>query len=185
MCESLDDTSAITVTRRFRDFEWFVDIILIQRLHLTLKRIFPSVVVVAGLPSKWFDGLEKRRGELQRYLNALCRHPLVRSSEVFMIFLWSCGGEYEIGKSQYEAVLAGEVGDKTANFFKRVYEIDLTREGVDRREVVKNRKGVNFESHVELMDEHSKDLVGSGEKSCKAAEGMCFFNRGRIGNAIC
>jgi hypothetical protein len=88
----IDDTSTITVTRRFRDFEW---------LHLTLKRIFPSVVVVAGLPSKWFDGLEKRRGELQRYLNALCRHPLVRSSEVLMIFLWAVGGEYEEGKRQY------------------------------------------------------------------------------------
>jgi hypothetical protein len=124
-----DDTSTITVTRRFRDFEW---------LHLTLKRIFPSVVVVAGLPSKWFDGLEKRRGgELQRYLNALCRHPLVRSCEVFMIFLYAVGGEYEEGKSQYEIVLAGEVGDKTATFFKRVYEMDLFRDGVyqgDRQE---------------------------------------------------
>jgi len=193
LCDSTkNETSTITVSRRFKDFEW---------LHLQLKRIFPTLLVLPHLPSKILrmdaSGVEKRRSSLQRYLNRIVQHPIIRSTEVLMVFLWNSGGDFEpvsasspvtgipekiisvverddweIGKAQYENLIEKEQqqdipgGDKATNFFKRVFHPGL------KMPDAKSRNTVNFETHLELINEHCTGFVTAAEKSASSVEDL-------------
>ena len=73
----------ITVHRRFSQF---------VMLHTALSRRLPGVVL-PPLPEKQYAGrfsedfVEARRGDLERYLNKIVRHPVVRYAEVVTFFL--------------------------------------------------------------------------------------------------
>lgn len=81
--DSGDPAHTITVRRRFSHF---------AQLHTALTRLLPGVAL-APLPAKLYAGrlsaafIEARRGELERYLEKLVRHPLVRALEGVMFFL--------------------------------------------------------------------------------------------------
>ena len=80
-----ETTTRITVQRRFSQF---------VALHTALTRRLPGIVL-PPLPEKQYAGrfsqdfVEARRGDLERYLNKIVRHPVVRYAEVLTFFL-SC-----------------------------------------------------------------------------------------------
>ncbi|EIN08210.1 PX-domain-containing protein [Punctularia strigosozonata HHB-11173 SS5] len=83
-------STTITVQRRFSHF---------VALHTALTRRLPGIVL-PPLPEKQYAGrfnddfVEARRGDLERYVSRLVRHPVVRYAEVLTSFL-SCEDEPE------------------------------------------------------------------------------------------
>ncbi|KAI8590141.1 hypothetical protein BDZ88DRAFT_451462 [Geranomyces variabilis] len=94
--------TALTVYRRYADFDWLAS-------HLQ-SRFPPAVVPLPTLPPKHilsarrFDSeyVEARRRGLERYLNAIARHPVLKAEEALVLFL-SCGGQSERGLSEDDA----------------------------------------------------------------------------------
>jgi sorting nexin-9/18/33 len=85
-----DDPSPTTITvhRRFSHFVF---------LHTALTKRLPGIVL-PPLPEKQYAGrfsdefVEARRGDLERYMNRIVRHPVARYAEVVTFFL-SCESE--------------------------------------------------------------------------------------------
>ncbi|KAI0337995.1 hypothetical protein BDW22DRAFT_1338600 [Trametopsis cervina] len=90
----------ITVHRRFSHF---------VVLHTALSRRLPGIAL-PPLPEKQYAGrfnvdfVEARRGDLQRYLSRIVRHPVARYAEVLTFFL-GCESDTE-WKKQYPRYLA-------------------------------------------------------------------------------
>jgi sorting nexin-9/18/33 len=82
------NTSRITVHRRFSQF---------SVLHTALTRRLPGIAL-PPLPEKHYSGrfsddfVEARRGDIERYLARIVRHPLARYTEILTFFL-SCENE--------------------------------------------------------------------------------------------
>jgi sorting nexin-9/18/33 len=85
---SSPNTSRITVHRRFSHF---------SVLHTALTRRLPGIAL-PPLPEKNYSGrfsddfVEARRGDLERYLARIVRHPVARYAEILTFFL-SCESE--------------------------------------------------------------------------------------------
>lgn len=85
---SSPNTSRITVHRRFSHF---------AILHTALTRRLPGIAL-PPLPEKQYSGrfsddfVEARRGDLERYLARIVRHPVARYAEILTFFL-SCESE--------------------------------------------------------------------------------------------
>ena len=85
---SSPNTSRITVHRRFSHF---------AVLHTALTRRLPGIAL-PPLPEKNYSGrfsdefVEARRGDLERYLEKIVRHPVARYAEILTFFL-SCESE--------------------------------------------------------------------------------------------
>jgi len=81
--EEEETGTRITVFRRFSHF---------VLLHTALHRRLPGIALPC-LPEKQYAGrfndafVEARRGDLERYLNKLVKHPVVRYAEVVVLFL--------------------------------------------------------------------------------------------------
>lgn len=75
--------ASITVHRRFSHF---------VMLHTALSRRLPGIAL-PPLPEKQYAGrfsndfVEARRGDLERYINRIVRHPIARYAEVLIFFL--------------------------------------------------------------------------------------------------
>ena len=73
----------ITVLRRFSHF---------VVLHTALTRRLPGIAL-PPLPEKQYSGrfsddfVEARRGDLERYINKIVRHPVARYAEIVTFFL--------------------------------------------------------------------------------------------------
>ncbi|CAI2189243.1 4394_t:CDS:2, partial [Funneliformis geosporum] len=78
----------VTVERRFSHFEW---------LYNCLSAKF-GALIIPSLPEKQYSGrfkegfIEKRRRALERFINRLARHPVIRYSDLLTHFL-SCEDE--------------------------------------------------------------------------------------------
>ena len=78
----------VTVQRRFSHF---------VALHTALSRRLPGIAL-PPLPEKQYAGrfseafIEARRGDLERYIGRIVRHPVARYAEVLTFFL-SCEGD--------------------------------------------------------------------------------------------
>jgi sorting nexin-9/18/33 len=85
---SSPNPSRITVHRRFSHF---------SMLHTALTRRLPGIAL-PPLPEKHYSGrfsddfVEARRGDLERYLARIVRHPIARYAEILTFFL-SCESE--------------------------------------------------------------------------------------------
>jgi len=85
---SSPNATRITVHRRFTHF---------VVLHTALTRRLPGIAL-PPLPEKQYTGrlsddfVEARRGDLERYLTKIVRHPVVRYAEILTFFL-SCESE--------------------------------------------------------------------------------------------
>ncbi|KAJ3020658.1 hypothetical protein HKX48_000452 [Thoreauomyces humboldtii] len=181
--------TVLTVHRRFNDFEW---------LHGHLQNRFPpSVIPLPALPSKQHMLLPTRRFDrnhvalrmraLERYLNALARHPLLRSEEVVVLFL-SCGGTSvrSVAKDDRarSAIDLGEAGasvvvdDEEWIDAKRVYDIESAGRNpgpanfykrIALTEDVHPETGFpnmmdRFAKHLSLFEAHLDPLVESTQK---------------------
>lgn len=86
--DNLAPPTRITVHRRFSHFVF---------LHTALTRRLPGIAL-PPLPEKQYAGrfsqefVEARRGDLERYLSRIIRHPVARYAEVLTFFL-SCESE--------------------------------------------------------------------------------------------
>ena len=82
------ESHRVTVHRRFSHF---------VALHTVLSRRLPGIVL-PPLPEKQYAGrfsdafIEARRGDLERYIGRIVRHPVARYAEVLTFFL-SCEDE--------------------------------------------------------------------------------------------
>ncbi|KAF9484995.1 hypothetical protein BDN70DRAFT_871680 [Pholiota conissans] len=103
----------ITVQRRFSQF---------VMLHTALSRRLPGIVL-PPLPEKQYAGrfsqdfVEARRGDLERYLNKIVRHPIVRYAEVVTFFL-GCDNDSEWTRLLPQFISAPAAGP---SFYARVY----------------------------------------------------------------
>ncbi|KAF8960308.1 hypothetical protein BDZ97DRAFT_1665982 [Flammula alnicola] len=103
----------ITVQRRFSQF---------VMLHTALSRRLPGIVL-PPLPEKQYAGrfsedfVEARRGDLERYLNKIVRHPVLRYAEVVVFFL-GCENDGEWARLLPQHLSAPAAGPA---FYARVY----------------------------------------------------------------
>lgn len=84
-----ESVQRITVQRRFSQF---------VILHTTLCRRLPGIAL-PPLPEKQYSGrfnddfVEARRGDLERYINKIVRHPIARYADIATFFL-SCDNDF-------------------------------------------------------------------------------------------
>ncbi|KXN70601.1 hypothetical protein CONCODRAFT_78777 [Conidiobolus coronatus NRRL 28638] len=130
----------VTVERRFSQFEW-----LYERLHLKFRSL-----VLPHLPEKQFSGrfsedfIEKRRNQLERFINHLAMHPVIRYSEIFTHFL-SCTSDVEWSKADKKFLT--ERHQHGLTFFQHVYHPEFNVEDEGDEDTVKR-----FNNHIKSID---------------------------------
>ncbi|KAJ3516486.1 hypothetical protein NLJ89_g1092 [Agrocybe chaxingu] len=108
-----EQTTRVTVQRRFSHF---------VMLHTVLSRRLPGIAL-PPLPEKQYAGrfsqdfVEARRGDLERYLNKVVRHPVLRYAEVVTFFL-GCESDSEWSRLLPKHLSAPAAGPA---FYARVY----------------------------------------------------------------
>jgi sorting nexin-9/18/33 len=136
---SSPNTSRITVHRRFSQF---------SVLHTALTRRLPGIAL-PPLPEKHYSGrfsddfVEARRGDLERYLARIVRHPIARYAEILTFFL-SCESEQE-----WKRQLPQHLGLPPAgpSFYLNVLHPDFNFDAEEATEAV-NR----FDVHTKAVD---------------------------------
>ncbi|XP_073967165.1 sorting nexin 33-like protein SH3PX1 [Choristoneura fumiferana] len=140
----------IQVSRRYKHFDW---------LHERLQEKF-SLIPIPPLPDKQISGrydeqvIERRRVQLQEFVDWMCKHPVLSKSEVWQHFL-TCTDEkrWKAGKRQAEKdILIG-----------LNYCISL----------VVPEKAL-LQSQVDQIVEQSHTFIGSMDTSVKFLTNMCL-----------
>ncbi|KAH9852382.1 PX-domain-containing protein [Lenzites betulinus] len=120
----------ITVHRRFSHF---------VALHTALTRLLPGIAL-PPLPEKQYAGrfsddfVEARRGDLERYINRVTRHPVARYAEVLTFFL-GCESDAEWKKQlPYYLALPPKGPAFYANVYHPAFNVDAEEasDAVDR-----------------------------------------------------
>ncbi|KAI0821889.1 PX-domain-containing protein [Trametes gibbosa] len=120
----------ITVQRRFSHF---------VALHTALTRLLPGIAL-PPLPEKQYAGrfsddfVEARRGDLERYINRVTRHPVARYAEVLTFFL-GCESDAEWNKQlPYYLSLPPKGPAFYANVYHPAFNVDAEEasDAVDR-----------------------------------------------------
>ncbi|CAG8718532.1 14971_t:CDS:10, partial [Funneliformis mosseae] len=128
----------VTVERRFSHFEW---------LYNCLSSKF-GALILPPLPEKQYSGrfnegfIEKRRRALERFINRLARHPVIRYSDLLTHFL-SCEDESEWRKREKQFEAERIVGN---TFFQHVYHPEFN---VDDGDIETMER---FEAHARAME---------------------------------
>ncbi|TFY58146.1 hypothetical protein EVJ58_g6601 [Rhodofomes roseus] len=127
---STSEPTSITVQRRFSHF---------VVLHTALTRRLPGIAL-PPLPEKQYAGrfndefVEARRGDLERYINRVVRHPVARYAEVLTFFL-GCESDAE-WKKELPHYLS--LPPKGPSFYAQVYhpafnvDADDATDAIDR-----------------------------------------------------
>ncbi|KAM0750497.1 hypothetical protein T439DRAFT_357117 [Meredithblackwellia eburnea MCA 4105] len=157
--DDIDDPPVtVTVERRYSHF---------ALLHSLIVELYP-VLVIPALPTKAYAGrfqelfVETRRRDLERWLDRVGRHPVLRSSELVRGFL-SIDKEKEL-QTILMPVKAQAVAPPL--FFSRVYHPEFNVDAAEAEELVDR-----FDTHMKSHE------VGGGVKEIdtavgKAREGM-------------
>ncbi|KAI0002165.1 hypothetical protein BJV74DRAFT_817412 [Russula compacta] len=136
---SSPNTSRITVHRRFSHF---------AILHTALTRRLPGIAL-PPLPEKQYSGrfsddfVEARRGDLERYLARIVRHPVARYAEILSFFL-SCESEQEWKRQLPQHLSLPPAGP---SFYLNVLHPDFNFDAEEATEAV-NR----FDVHTKAVD---------------------------------
>ncbi|KAI0261246.1 hypothetical protein BC834DRAFT_830596 [Gloeopeniophorella convolvens] len=136
---SSPNTSRITVHRRFSHF---------AVLHTALTRRLPGIAL-PPLPDKQYTGrfnddfVEARRGDLERYLSRIVKHPVARYAEILTFFL-SCESEQE-----WKRQLPKHLGLPPAGptFYANVFHPDFNFDPEEATEAVDR-----FDVHTRAID---------------------------------
>ncbi|EMD35638.1 hypothetical protein CERSUDRAFT_157518 [Gelatoporia subvermispora B] len=140
-------TIRLTVHRRFSHF---------VALHTALTRQLPGIVL-PPLPEKQYAGrfsddfVEARRGDLERYINRVVRHPVARYAEVLTFFL-GCESDWE-WKKQLPYYLS--LPPKGPSFYAHVYHPAFN---VDAEEAAE--AGERFASHTRAVSKGVQSMRG-------------------------
>lgn len=73
------------VVRRYSDFAWLVEFLLQKYPHRTIPQLPPKKFTGVGGADAIF--LQRRRRGLQRFLNQLCSHPVLKDENIVLMFL--------------------------------------------------------------------------------------------------
>ncbi|KAK9766271.1 hypothetical protein K7432_004763 [Basidiobolus ranarum] len=131
----------VTVERRYSQFVW---------LHDKLEQKF-GPLILPTLPGKQISGrfhndfIERRRHALERYMNKLARHPVVRYAEILTHFL-SCNDDHEWKHMDKKFSADQMVG---AAFYQHVYHPEFNVEEDGDVESVER-----FQHHIKAMDRY-------------------------------
>ncbi|PVG01410.1 PX-domain-containing protein [Serendipita vermifera] len=137
----------ISVHRRFSHFVF---------LHTALTRRLPGIVL-PPLPEKQYAGrfsedfVEARRGDLERYLNRIVRHPVARYAEVVTFFL-GCDSEVEWRKKLPHHLSMPPAGPQ---FYAHVYHPAFNLDVDEAAETVEK-----FNRHVKAVGKGVQGLRG-------------------------
>lgn len=141
----------IQVSRRYKHFDW---------LHERLQEKF-TLIPIPPLPDKQISGrydeqlIERRRVQLQEFVDWMCKHPVLSKSEVWQHFL-TCTDEkrWKAGKRQAER----------DNLLGLNYCVSL----------VVPEKAL-LQSQVDHITEQCHTFIGSMDTSVKSVTGMCML----------
>ncbi|PCH35113.1 hypothetical protein WOLCODRAFT_125460 [Wolfiporia cocos MD-104 SS10] len=145
--EEEDEPTSITVQRRFSHF---------VVLHTALSRRLPGIAL-PPLPEKQYAGrfndafVEARRGDLERYINRIVRHPVARYAEVLTFFL-GCESDSE-WKKQLPYYLG--LPPKGPAFYAHVYHPAFNLDADDAQEAIER-----FTSHTRAVGNGVQGLRG-------------------------
>ncbi|KAG1870008.1 hypothetical protein F4604DRAFT_1773130 [Suillus subluteus] len=135
----------ITVQRRFSHF---------IVLHTSLTRRLPGIAL-PPLPEKQYAGrfsadfVEARRGELERYIGCIVRHPVARYAEVVTSFL-GCESDVEWKRLMPQFLSMPAAGP---SFFAHVFHPAFNVDVDDATEVIDR-----FSRHVLAVDKGTQNL---------------------------
>ncbi|XP_047517488.1 sorting nexin lst-4 [Pieris napi] len=146
----------IQVSRRYKHFDW---------LHERLQEKF-TLIPIPPLPDKQISGrydeqlIERRRVQLQEFVDWMCKHPVLSKSEVWQHFL-TCTDEkrWKAGKRQAER----------DNLLGLNYCVSL---------VVPEKALLH--SQVEVVTEQCYTFIGSMDSSVKLLTNMCLAQTKRF-----
>ncbi|CAE6406025.1 unnamed protein product [Rhizoctonia solani] len=142
-----NEPTRITVHRRFSHFNF---------LHTALSRSLPGIAL-PPLPAKQYAGrfqeefVEARRGDLEKWLQRVIRHPVVRYTEVVVFFL-GCESDLEWKRRLPTFLSTLPAGPA---FYASVFHPDFNLD-VDECSATIDR----FEHHVKILDERIGTLRG-------------------------
>ncbi|KAI0045016.1 hypothetical protein FA95DRAFT_1561581 [Auriscalpium vulgare] len=134
-----EPASRITVHRRFSHF---------VVLHTALTRRLPGIAL-PPLPEKQYAGrfnddfVEARRGDLERYLAKIVRHPVARYAEILTFFL-GCESDTEWKRQLPEHLSLPPAGPA---FYANVYHPDFN---IDTEEATESID--RFDAHTRAVD---------------------------------
>ncbi|CCA73185.1 related to Sorting nexin 9 [Serendipita indica DSM 11827] len=137
----------ISVHRRFSHFVF---------LHTALTKRLPGIAL-PPLPEKQYAGrfsedfVEARRGDLERYLNRVIRHPIARYAEVLTFFL-SCESEIEWRKRLPHHLALPPAGPQ---FYAKVFHPAFNLDAEDAAESVER-----FSRHLKAVGKGVQGLRG-------------------------
>ncbi|KAG8926590.1 hypothetical protein FRC02_008791 [Tulasnella sp. 418] len=143
-----DDISqtSITVYRRFSHFAF---------LHTALSRKLPGIAL-PPLPEKQYAGrfsdefVEARRGDLEKWISRVVRHPVARYAEVLVFFL-SCDNEVE-WRRNWPRHLTPSV-TPGPSFYSQVYHPAFNLDADDAADAVDR-----FERHINAVGQGVQGL---------------------------
>ncbi|KAG8987328.1 hypothetical protein FRB94_013426 [Tulasnella sp. JGI-2019a] len=148
--DDLDEAATVHVTV-FRRFSHFVF------LHTALSRHLPGIAL-PPLPDKQYSGrfnddfVEARRGDLERWLARVVRHPLARYSEVLVFFL-SCDNEMEWRRSL--PMYLAPPPAPGPSFYGHVYHPDYNLDAEEAEEAIDR-----FQRHLRGVGQGVQGLRG-------------------------
>ncbi|KAG8955111.1 hypothetical protein FRC04_009568 [Tulasnella sp. 424] len=167
--DDIDEESAgtvhVTVHRRFSHFVF---------LQTALSRRLPGIAL-PPLPDKQYAGrfndefVEARRGDLEKWLSRVVRHPLARNSEVVVFFL-SCDNETE-WRRNLPRFLAPPPSLGPA-FYAHVYHQDFNFDSEEAEETVDR-----FENHLVGVGRGVQGVRGVFGRLREAHVGMSITTR--------
>ncbi|KAF9445810.1 PX-domain-containing protein [Macrolepiota fuliginosa MF-IS2] len=160
----------LTVHRRFSHF---------VILHTALTRRLPGIAL-PPLPEKQYSGrfnddfIEARRGDLERYINKIVRHPIARYAEIVTFFL-SCENDSEWKSSLPKYTSLPPAGP---SFYAKIYH---PLYNVDCEDA--SHASATFPAHVKAVSRSVQGLRGIFSKVRDARLEMAKAERG-LGYAL-
>ncbi|TRM63593.1 hypothetical protein BD626DRAFT_494763 [Schizophyllum amplum] len=133
--EASPTSTRMTVSRRFSHF---------VILHTALSRRLPGIAL-PPLPEKQYAGrfsddfVEARRGDLERYINKIVRHPIARYAEILTFFL-GCESDLEWKRLVNQHLSIPPAGP---SFYARVFHPAYNVDAEDAAEA-----GERFDTHT-------------------------------------
>ncbi|KAG8805780.1 hypothetical protein FRC19_007671, partial [Serendipita sp. 401] len=154
----------ISVHRRFSHFVF---------LHTSLSQRLPGIAL-PPLPEKQYAGrfnedfVEARRGDLERYLNRIIRHPIARYAEVLTFFL-SCDSDIEWRKKLSYYLSLPPAGPQ---FYAQVFHPAFNLDADDATDAVER-----FRRHLKAVDKGVQGLRGMFSNLRTARMGLAKYQR--------
>lgn len=163
--------SNVEVSRRYKHFDW---------LHTRLTEKF-NIIAIPPLPDKQVSGryeehfIEHRRAQLQEFINYMCRHPVLSTSEVWIHFL-TCTDEKQWKQGKRNAERDMLIG---ANFCMCVEAPD--KEILSSVVDPKVDESINY---IGKLDQCIKNLMQTAQDQQKKSANMYKREFTRIGESF-